>query len=285
MSNFDVLCQYPKGYIILNTNYLPTNQQLYEAPNLLNNLDNSTLKNADYIIESDEQIEFVIGGQNYYMDAGKYFLPFILFCDFKINNRNKCKMYTCILKKNVSLCVILKYRILIKNLKIKNSDNVVIYQDGMYGSFSKNNLTKLLPSWKPLYYKKIEPQNELNNTYTCFIYHENIEDVRKDQDVTKYLLDYDKDIVGLSYPPCIAITYTNNNYLNLKEILDTKYSIKLHKKEPNLQRRCTTKEEQEEEIITNINKIKENENLGFITFVLIPDEDSYENIMSHIVCK
>jgi hypothetical protein len=78
-------------------------------------------------------------------------------------------------------------------------------------------------------------KNDENKTHSCFIYHNNIADVQKDSDITQYLLNYDKNFVRESMPPCIHIIYTNDNYLKLKEVLKTKYSIELLQKKKNIQ--------------------------------------------------
>ena len=68
-------------------------------------------------------------------------------------------------------------------------------------------------------------KDDSKNIHSGFLYNDAVFKIQKDEDVTKYLTNWDKDWVRMSMPPCIAIAFQRENFEALKSILKEKYNV------------------------------------------------------------
>jgi hypothetical protein len=74
-------------------------------------------------------------------------------------------------------------------------------------------------------YDEYTYKDESRDAYTGFIYDDQVSKIQKDEDVTKYFINWDRDWVRMSMPPCIGVSFTAKNFETLKSILKEKYNV------------------------------------------------------------
>ncbi len=269
------------GLIKVNTNYIPN---FISKERWTNNI---KLESSIHI-KSSIPITLELGGAEYILESGEHYLPFTYgFHDIKIKtditNNNDVEIYhKCLTDEQYynAYCLMLKYPIYIntihKNSSSPNeSDSNTIYCYGMFGTVSDNDLYSVnksftLNSNSNCFWLKLEKlvESDKVKTYSQFIYHKDIHLVQNDTEITKLLVNYDKDYVRQSYHPCIAICYEETNYQALKNILNSKYNIKLVlPKEPDRVYENKIYEEIVNEVLDHNEKINYYQDIGVFEFI------------------
>lgn len=269
------------GFIKLNTSYIPTiwSKELVT--------DRFKLNGSIYI-KSKIPLELEIGGLKYTINNGEHYIPSSIHTYHEIKiltdifNNSECEIYhncACNDEYFTAEKIIINYLILINSIFPKNKNECTIFSIGMGGSSTykkicdrklDENYINFSRDFYWLFYYDIYMHKDPNQyTYSQCIYHMDIDKVQKDEDVTQYLINWDKNFVRQSYPPCIAISYYETNYEPLKKILKNKYDIKLNKPQPNDIRKIKPYEEFVSQILERNNKIKQFEELGIFEFVTL----------------
>jgi len=288
------------GIIKLNENYIPniivkekwTNKKGYLKGNIY--------------INTPIKLNVEIGGSLYIFKKGSYFIPNM--CNFHnikiltdISNNNKIEIYDCCFTDdyyNESFKLAIKYKIITNTItKLDNkkfSDDVAIFGSGMCGNnsesyFSSNyylNNSQFILSSECIWFNKtklISRDRIKINTYSQFLHHLNVKLIQNDDDITCLLEYYDKDFVRESYPPCILITYSEQNFEKLKEVLKTKYDKDIcMPKEPDKLFEKKTYNEIIDEIKIENEKLEKYEKAGIFKFIQLKKMPFTKNCYDHI---
>lgn len=234
MSNSTI--NYICGYVKFNTRYIP---------NIIskNKHEKNQQLNGNIYIKSEIPIELKIGGVNYILNEGEHFIPSVIHaCHYielitEISN-NDIEIYIdCLVDEQYlnMLYVISSYFFCVDSINVKNANHDIDYADcsnlktifayGMCNALSVEKINQCEYGINLNLHNVIE--NHDMKKYSCFIYSCEIESVKNDKEITDLLINYDKNIVRQSYPPCIGICYEETNYEKLKNILISKYNIEI----------------------------------------------------------
>ena len=263
------------GYILINTDKIPDTDEIIEefTQDITIEQFNSGTR-ADIIIESDEIINIKFNDMLCVIQPGKYFFisgSLGMYHSVRIMEPTSyVKMQQIMLKARDYTMNILKsrYSMVLKNVTtVENHDEIVVHT-GMFGKKSEFNF-EAYELFKP-HKDKVDPcQDPEKNTCSQYIYHNDIHLVQKDIDVTDYFTSYDKTGIRMSNPPCIAVSYREKDFDDIKHILQKKYSINISKPKVSIQYIPTTQEEQNDEVLKLMNKLYEGENAGYFKIVNI----------------
>ncbi len=272
------------GFIKLNTSYIPT---FFSKERVM---DCSVLEKNIYI-KSNIPLLIEIGGVKYTIESGEHYIPNLhIYHHIKIltdlSNNEECEVYhNCICddKYHDAFIMMCQYNfVLVKSIHSENESTIFIFGSGMGGS----------TTYEKIYDKKVNGDNinfssdcrwlsscdiyknkdPTKDTYSQFIYDINIAQVQKDNDVTQYLINWDKKFVRDSMPPCIAICYSETNYEELKDVLKRKYNIKLSKpREPHNVIKIKPFENILSQIRERNDNIKKYEDMGIFEFVALSE--------------
>jgi hypothetical protein len=230
------------GYCLLDTTKIPNISKKTKV-------DNSNCRDLRNIyIKSEIPIDLEIGGGPFILSAGEHFIPtiFLSFHSVLIKtdflNNDKIEVYThCYEDDNYrnATYYLARYPLFIETIKCKKTNRNAVFKSGMAGNLTvdelidyKNNLTNICEDCVYIN-KKAVLDGAKQSTISDFIYHNDILDVQKDEEITNLLVDYDRGgFIRLSNPPCIWVQYKPENYKTLKKILNSKYNIDLKEKQP-----------------------------------------------------
>lgn len=162
------------------------------------------------------------------------------------------------------------YPVHINTLQPKEStqDTNALIRYGMCTNVSNENLCRIdnddLSRLRLNLFKVVDkPQMK---TYSCFIYNKglNVRLIQKDTDITNLLIGYDKVIRDI----CIAISFEESKYEELKHILKSKYNYDFYlPKDPDYAYEKRKYEELVEDINNHNNKMNEAQKNGIFNFV------------------
>lgn len=263
------------GYILINTDKIPDTDEIIEecTQDVTVEQFNSGTR-ADIIIESEEIINIKFNDILCVIQPGKYFFIYGSLGMYHsvtiMEPISYVKMQQVMLKTMDYTRSIIqsRYSMVLKNVTtVENHDKIVVCT-GMFGKKSEFNF-EAYELFKP-YKDKVAPyQDPEKNTCSQYIYHNDIHLVQKDIDVTDFFTSYDKTRIRLSNPPCIAVSYREKDFDDVKHILQKKYSINISKPEVSRQHIPTTQEEQNNEVLELMNKLYKGENEGYFEIVSI----------------
>ncbi len=272
------------GFVKLNTSYIPT---FFKKERVMDGL---KLQNSIYI-KSNIPLPIEIGGVEYTLESGKHYIPYLhIYHNIKIltdlSNNEECEVYhncLCDDKYHDAFIIMCQYNfVLVKSIHSENKSAIFIFGSGMAGLTTYEEISNKKVNEYNIYfssdcrwlsfcdiYKNKDPTKD---TYSQFIYNINIKQVQEDNDVTQYLINWDKDFVRDSMPPCIAICYSETNYEELKDVLKRKYNIKLSKpREPNNVIKIKPYENILSQIRERNNNIKKYKDMGIFEFVTLSE--------------
>lgn len=238
------------GYVKLNTEFIP---KIIEKTKCVWN--SYCLIDGNIYIKTPVEIDVDIGGVRSKFMAGEYFIPKVLFyhgirivTDISKNEDIEI-YYNCILDKEFNyikgIMLLPEYYIICdkiyRNREEFGQENIGVFKTGMcdvlpeYYFKTEDYLKQVISNKDCCFLQKNDCRKQIDsnkikiNSYTQFIRNTNVGKIQKDEDVTKFLIYYDKDYVRKSYPPCIEICYFESDYESLKKVLKEKYNVKLIK--------------------------------------------------------
>ncbi len=232
------------GYIKYNTRHIP--QFMKEGE-----LTSESYIHGPFYIKSEIPVNLNIGGIKFVLESGEHYIPKYhtfseLYIKTDLSNPNIKVYKDCVETVEHFRCVnqTFNYTICIDSIH-SDVDTHTVFINGMSYTLSHDKLiSHILRNsndidmgedflWLRIYDVETFIQKDKNKyMYFDYIYSCDIAKVQKDTEVTQYFVNWDKDFIRLSFPPCIAIVYTEENYEPLKNILKEKYNISITKIKP-----------------------------------------------------
>lgn len=220
----------PANYVEFNTRHSAPAELTFSQVAIDHSMD-YLCGSAHILIDSEHDLNITVGGAEYTLEKGRHYFPFLpMFHEFRIMAGQTYKVYTvntlvCSVAATAMFhCLLVGSNFVVYPCIKDLSGAQTIMKGGMLGSGSDimGHLQEC-----PASIVSSHKYEEIPGLYGSYLYCTDIESIREDPDVTKYLVLYDKDIVRQSHPPCILVSYREENREHLTMVLRQKYGIEL----------------------------------------------------------